>query len=212
MDTLTFTIYSNQFVPGEYVTKKEMEEHAYKNNYDLLYLDDRVRQKVSSKSCYNGNKSGKIYHTFIAVKGLEGVFQYLGELYEDAKVFIINSFIEPPTMLHVKFNAKIHTSRYIIKFSLQIETDFTHKIFVFVETEGYKDQQYLPALNVHVWYKQRRLFLKEESYIKDLICNVDDKINVDNDIETRYKLKIISDYLKKVESEIIKENEKFYFY
>lgn len=49
MNTLTFTIYSNKFVPGEYVTKKEMEEHAHKNNYDLIYLDDRVRQKVSSK-------------------------------------------------------------------------------------------------------------------------------------------------------------------
>lgn len=211
MESLTFTIYSYKFMPGEYVTKKEMEGYAEKNNYDLVYLDDRVRQKVSNKSCYKGNKGGTIYDTFIAVDGLEGVYQYLGELYEDAKVSIINTFIETTTMLHIKFNAKIHTSRYIIKFSLQKEPDFNNMIHVTVETEGFEDQQYLPALNVYVWYMKRRLFLKEQIYFKNIIDDVDYKMNVDNDIDTKYKLKIISDFLKTVKAEIDKKNEKFYF-
>lgn len=112
-------------------------------------------------------------------------------------------------MLHIKFNAKIHTSRYIIKFSLQIEADFNNMIHVIVETEGFEDSQYLPALNVHVSYMKRRLFLKEKLYLKNIIDDIDYKLNVDNDIDTKYKLTIVSNFLKTVKAEIDKKTKNF---
>lgn len=42
-----FVVESSTLHASEYVSKTEMEDFAKKNNFDLLYLVDRVRQKES---------------------------------------------------------------------------------------------------------------------------------------------------------------------
>lgn len=46
-----YIIKSNSLIPGEFVTSSEISDFAYKNNFSLLYLEDRIRQENSNTSC-----------------------------------------------------------------------------------------------------------------------------------------------------------------
>lgn len=163
-----YIIKSNSLIPGEFVTRSEINDFAYKNNFSLLCLEDRIRQEKSNTSCGFGSQNGTVYHTFSKVS--DNFYQYCGQLYKNADVFYIDNIIPAELMIKAKEAAKKASKRYIINFDKKIRPDSSIIYYINIFTDGFEKYNY----DLHTVYTyvcnchQKKSYIDEIYFLKKL--------------------------------------------
>lgn len=206
-----YTLRSDRFTLGEYVTYNEISKYANKNNTQFAQFGECIRQIESNVSCscgYNNGYSvnGLIYETFIHIDG--DIYQYCGALYDNAELKQIQSFVDAETMIAVKEKAKEVSRNYIINFTFTVDPDFSKKIWVEVLSAS-TENIHCEINNCYVQFKKRRKYINEQNFLKQLIFDIEHYETYD--IEQKFKNKIVLDYLTSKEKEYNKLNKNFYF-
>lgn len=163
-----YIIKSNSLIPGEFVTSSEINDFAYKNNFSLLCLEDRIRQEKSSTSCACGKRSGAVYHTFCKIS--DDMYQYCGQLYDNAKIYCINNIIPAELMIKAKEAAKKAAKRYIIQFEKTIRPDNSILYYITILTDGFEKNNYdLQTSYTYVCNcRQKKSYVDEITFLKKL--------------------------------------------
>lgn len=174
-----FVVESSTLHASEYVSKSEMEDFAKKNNFELLYLDDRVRQKESPASCSWHNDSDTIYHTFVPVDNDGCFFQYVGQLWGKAQVKLLDNIIGAFLMVETKRIIKEKSKFYIIRFENEVQPDCSIHTWITCHTDGFdeKDLKIPGAVDYYCNCWRYSVNDKEIHYINDLINKKDTEIN-----------------------------------
>lgn len=201
-----FTLRSDRFTFGEYVTYDEIKNYAYKNNMQFAKFGECIRQIESNVLCSMGDKSGDVYETFIHIDS--NIYQYCGTLYANADLKRITSFIDANTMIAIKEKAKEVTTNYIIHFSCTARPDFSKLIYVTVLTENTENVHY-DIDNCYVQYQKRRKFLKKINFLESLKFDIERTET--SEIEQQFKNKVVVDFLTDQIKAYEMCNEKFYF-
>lgn len=174
-----FVVESSTLHASEYVSKTEMEDFAKKNNFDLLYLVDRVRQKESSASCSWHHDSDTIYHTFLPVDNDGCFFQYVGQVWGKARVQLLNNIIGAFLMVETKRIIKEKSNFYIIRFEKEVQPDCSEFTWITCHTDGFdeKDFKILGAVDYYCNCWRYSVNEKEIHFINDLISKKETEIN-----------------------------------
>lgn len=157
-----YIIKSNSLIPGEFVTSSEIRDFAYKNNFSLLSLDDRIRQEKSNTSCAFGKNRGVVYHTFSKISDND-IYQYCGNLYENAKIYYIENIIPAELMIKAK-EAAIKNSKYIIHFYKEIRADSSIIYYINIFTDGFEKCNY----DLQTSYNYVCNCMQKKSYINEI--------------------------------------------
>lgn len=174
-----FVVESSTLHASEYVSKDEMEDFAKKNNFELLYLEDRVRQKESPASCSWHNDSDTIYHTFVPVDADGVFFQYVGQVWGKAKVELLDNIIGAFLMVNTKRIIKEKSNFYIIRFEKEVQPDCSSFTWITCHTDGFdeKDLKISGAVDYYCNCWRYSVNEKEIHYINDLINKEETKFN-----------------------------------
>ena len=201
-----YTLRSDRFTFGEYVTYDEIANYGYKNNIQFAQFGECIRQIESNVYCSMGDKSGDVYETFIHIDS--NIYQYCGTLYANADLKKITCFVNADTMIRIKENAKEVTTKYIINFSCTARPDFSKLIYVTVLTENTENEHY-DIDNCYVQYQKRRKFMKEINFLESLKFDIERTET--SEIEQQFKNKVVVDFLTAQIKEYNMCNENFYF-
>lgn len=167
-----YIIKSNSLIPGEFVTISDMKDFAYKNNFLLLCLDDRIRQKESNTSCAFGKNSGVVYHTFTKIND-NNIFQYCGQLYKNADVCYIENIIPAELVIKAKEAAKKSSKKFVIEFDKKISPDCRFMYYITILTDGFEkfNLDLETSYNYVCNCRQKKSYIDEITFLKKMKVN-----------------------------------------
>lgn len=213
-----YIIKSNTLIPGEFVTRSEINDFAYKNNFSLLCLEDRIRQEKSNTSCRFKNQSGVVYHTFSKISDND-IYQYCGELYENAKINYIDNIIPAELMIKAKKAAKKAAKQYIIHFYKEIRADNSIIYYIDIFTDGFEKCNY----DLQTPYTYVCNCMQKQSYLNEIFLLKKLKANNLKEIPTaanfsdygialkNFELNIIDKFLEHQIQDYEEKKNNFYF-
>ena len=164
-----YVIKSNTLIPGEFVTLSEMIDFAFKNNFLLLFLNDRIRQKESNVSSVFGKNSGIVYHTFTKINDND-IYQYCGQLYKNADACYIENIIPAELVIKAKKAAKKSSKKFIIEFDKRIFPDSSCIYYITILTDGFEkfNLDLQTSYNYVCNCRQKKTYTDEISFLKKL--------------------------------------------
>lgn len=167
-----YIIKSNTLIPGEFVTLSEIQDFAFKNNFLLLCLNDRIRQKESNVSSAFGKNSGIVYHTFTKINDND-IYQYCGQLYKNADACYIENIIPAELVIKAKEAAKKSSKKFIIEFDKRIFPNSSCMYYITILTDRFEkiNLDLQTAYHYVCNCRQKKSFIDEITFLKKMKVN-----------------------------------------